>query len=62
MDAVTRKRVVRLLRRAGFDASKSYRSGTVRPMCTKCAALVIDGVACHETGCPNNRSSSRRTK
>jgi len=39
---------------AGFDRtthkpfSKEYKIG-----CSACSALVINGVACHETGCPN---------
>lgn len=44
----------------GFD--QSYRlerddSGrftrACRAKCSQCEALVINGVACHETGCPN---------
>ncbi len=40
------------LRALGFDASA--RTGRhVRVGCSQCAALVINGVACHETGCPH---------
>jgi hypothetical protein len=61
MDRETRKRVVRLLHRLGFDGTRSFRSGAVRPGCSQCQALVIQGAACHETGCPNRpRASSRR--
>lgn len=36
----------------GFDLT--YRSGKhLRPECSRCEALVINGVACHENGCPN---------
>ena len=40
----------------GFDLSKHVpftRRFTVR--CSQCAALAINGVPCHETGCPNQR-------
>ena len=45
---------------AGFD--RSYRierdscgqfSKMVHVACSQCAACAINGVACHETGCPN---------
>ena len=45
---------VEKLRRKGFDASKydpSDQSWRVR--CSQCEALVINGVPCHELGCPN---------
>jgi hypothetical protein len=39
-------------RRDGFD--KSYSDdGAVSIKCSQCAALVINGVPCHERGCPN---------
>ena len=41
------------LRARGFDRSKPLADGAVRVGCSQCAALVISGVACHETGCPN---------
>ena len=44
----------------GFDASYALGrdycgrfSKAVRLMCSQCEACVINGVACHETGCPN---------
>ncbi len=38
----------------GFDATPFDRSGRfARPKCSQCEVLVINGVACHETGCPN---------
>ena len=45
----------RMLKRRGFDMTKSYRDGTVLPRCSQCQAMCINGVACHETGCPNQR-------
>ena len=40
------------LRRQGFD--KSCANGRyASPRCSQCEALVINGVACHEVGCPN---------
>jgi hypothetical protein len=30
---------------------------TAAPHCNQCAALVINGVFCHETGCPNSRKT-----
>lgn len=43
---------LRDLKKQGFDLSK--RDGKYnRVRCSQCAALVINGVACHERGCPN---------
>lgn len=36
----------------GFDACVQGE-GYLRIGCTQCDALVIQGVPCHETGCPN---------
>ncbi len=44
------------LRQQGFDASYLTRDGAeraVRVRCSACEAHVIQGVACHETGCPH---------
>jgi hypothetical protein len=39
---------------AGFDQSYQVDDDEyVRVRCSQCAAAVINGVACHETGCPN---------
>lgn len=44
---------------AGFDESEAARddlgrfSRRVRVKCSQCQALVINGMACHETGCLN---------
>ena len=38
----------------GFDnATNIPFSARYRIRCSQCAALVINGVPCHETGCPN---------
>lgn len=49
-----RYETLRGLRERGFDKS-SYdkKSHSWRVRCSQCEALVINGVACHETGCPN---------
>jgi len=47
---------VQRLRDAGFDLAYAIpfeHSWKVR--CSQCEALVINGIACHETGCPNVR-------
>jgi hypothetical protein len=43
----------------GFDKSRETDEGHVRVGCSQCAALVINGVASHETGCPNARRIRR---
>ncbi len=44
------------LRKQGFDqTSYSRETGYYRVRCSQCEALVINGVACHEHGCPNKR-------
>lgn len=42
----------------GFDASYLTAEG-VRVKCRQCEVLGINGVACHETGCPNIVRGSR---
>lgn len=37
----------------GFDKSKATPFEGLRIGCSRCDALVINGVATHETGCPN---------
>lgn len=38
----------------GFDTcTPGNYSGVVNVGCSQCEASVINGVACHETGCPN---------
>jgi hypothetical protein len=43
------KRFIRAIEQAIDDSPKFNR-------CDQCEALVINGVYCHETGCPNSRS------
>ena len=44
----------------GFDVSYLTDGGGLRVRCSQCEALVINGVACHETGCPNRASAARK--
>ena len=39
----------------GFDLSTSVfgRPNLLTPRCSQCSAAVLNGVACHETGCPH---------
>ena len=47
---------VQQLRDLGFDLSEYLRSeGTWYVACSQCQALVINGHACHETGCSNQQ-------
>lgn len=39
------------------DGDEGDREYSVRVSCSRCEALVIQGVACHETGCPNRQRS-----
>lgn len=42
------------LRARGFDASRKTDGGRALVVrCSQCAAAVLCGVPCHETGCPN---------
>ena len=43
------------IKHQGFDRSRVTRTVPFRSIhvaCSQCEALVINGVACHETGCP----------
>ena len=43
------------LQTKGFDTSYLREQGhSVMVDCSQCSALVINGFACHETGCPNH--------
>lgn len=54
------KKIKAGLVKRGFDKTTFDKStGYVRPGCSQCNALVINGVACHETGCPNARKDVR---
>lgn len=44
---------VQELRDAGFDESTYNNNGSWSVRCSCCAALVINGIPCHELGCPN---------
>lgn len=42
------------LRERGFDTTKFNRTTQEYTVgCSQCVAVVINGIACHETGCPN---------
>jgi len=50
----------RTLRRRGFDETEYDReNGSYGVGCSQCSALVVNGVACHERGCPNARRGRR---
>ena len=51
--------LVAKLKRRGFDKSRSV-DGRARVGCSQCQALAINGVACHETGCPNESKPRER--
>jgi hypothetical protein len=47
------------LRARGFDLTKWDRSEhRYRIRCSQCEALVINGVPCHERGCPNEKKEA----
>jgi|MudIll2142460700_1097286.scaffolds.fasta_scaffold148432_3 hypothetical protein len=47
-----KRRILADLLASGFDLSKPGSLG-VSVRCSQCAALVIQGVPCHEPTCPN---------
>jgi hypothetical protein len=51
------KTAIRLerLHSKGFDASYIIRGGMIRIKCNACKSTAINGIPCHETGCPNAR-------
>jgi hypothetical protein len=52
---------VRSLKSRGFDRSYKIRGEPyTRVKCSQCEALFINGVASHETGCPNQRKAAKR--
>jgi hypothetical protein len=52
------KITVQILRDRGFDLTTYDRSERrYRVRCSQCEAMVINGVACYETGCPNARKT-----
>lgn len=44
---------LRYLKRRGFDLSKRTGKGRYRVRCSQCEAATINGVPCHEHGCPH---------
>ena len=52
---MTTETTFRELLDAGFDKSIAVEHEHVRVVCSQCQALVINGVATHEHGCPNAR-------
>lgn len=52
---MARRSRVQGLRDLGFDLSEVVPfQGTHRVRCSQCEALVINGVPCHELGCPHH--------
>lgn len=52
---------LQILREQGFDKAcymKGLKAYSVR--CSQCEALVLNGIPCHEIGCPN-AARSRKT-
>lgn len=41
------------LRRRGFDRSRCLFGNYLRLRCSQCEAVFLNGVPCHEFGCPN---------
>jgi hypothetical protein len=37
----------------GFDRAYIIRGGIIKVKCSQCEAATINGIAAHETGCPN---------
>ena len=53
----TESPAVKRLHAAGFDLSYAVDKRYQRVRCSQCEALVINGVATHERGCPNQRQA-----
>ncbi len=51
------KDILRSLRKRGFDLSKASSDSprACRVRCSQCQAMVVNGVAIHERGCPNEK-------
>ena len=49
----SRKTIATRLLARGFDLTCISRASGIRVRCSQCEALVINGIATHETGCPN---------
>lgn len=50
------KLTLKKVKEQGFDASRSVGVGRISVRCSQCNACVINGVACHEHGCPNMKA------
>lgn len=55
--SVVRRKLVELHGR-GFDSSELRKDGSIKLKCSNCEATAINGIACHEQGCPNSRSQN----
>jgi hypothetical protein len=53
MTAAEARRVAAQCRRRGFDLARCDGAGGVDLGCSQCLAVAINGVPCHERGCPN---------
>ena len=51
----TKKNHIAQLERLGFNVDTLRGSKYMRITCDSCAALVINGTATHEHGCPNSK-------
>jgi hypothetical protein len=50
--------VLQRLKRLGFDLSQRKPEGGWRVRCSQCEAVCVNGIPCHERGCPNARRSA----
>lgn len=57
---MSKKNITQILKKKGFDLSYYDRkTGYHNVRCSQCESLVINGIACHETGCPNEKKGER---
>lgn len=49
----SRKQQLASLHTQGFDRSCILREGFLKVRCSQCEATFVNGIPCHETGCPN---------
>ena len=55
-----RNRLGAKLRARGFDKTEyDRREGAYLVRCSQCQAMVVNGCALHEEGCPHDRQSNR---
>lgn len=55
MTSDEKRKLAARLRGEGFKTSYDKDSLGVRVTCSQCQAMVIQGVAVHERGCPNEK-------